>query len=183
MQEEREMKISKIVATISLLAATSVAGAAVILNYDSSGAFNGTGFVGKGDVQLAFGWNNKQLQDNASGVSFAYSATARYSATCVWVTGEGTRGEHEHTISRTVTSKLVGSVAYDARVRNQITGFNLTGFQGEVTSVGKVPEVGGTCPGNGTDGAWTVVTLSGSEEKLTASFGGINADLSIGPIL
>jgi hypothetical protein len=27
---------------------------------------NGTGFVGKGDVQVAFGWNNKQLQTNAT---------------------------------------------------------------------------------------------------------------------
>ena len=30
----------------------------------------GYGFVGKGDVQSAFGWANKQLQDNATGVKF-----------------------------------------------------------------------------------------------------------------
>ena len=30
----------------------------------------GKGFVGKGDVQLEFGWNNAQLQSNASNVKF-----------------------------------------------------------------------------------------------------------------
>jgi hypothetical protein len=35
----------------------------------------GEGFVGKGDVQLAFNWNNKQLQDNADGVSFSVEST------------------------------------------------------------------------------------------------------------
>ena len=29
----------------------------------------GTGFVGKGDIQVPMGWNNKQLQNNAGGVS------------------------------------------------------------------------------------------------------------------
>lgn len=44
-----------------------VASALAAVTFDAS---TGTGFVGKGDVQLAFGWNNKQLQANAAGVTF-----------------------------------------------------------------------------------------------------------------
>src|ERR671918_1859956 len=36
---------------------------------------DGTGFVGKGDVQLIFGWNNKALQDNAGSVEFRANST------------------------------------------------------------------------------------------------------------
>jgi hypothetical protein len=42
---------------------------------------NGTGFVGKGDVQVAFGWNNKQLQTNATGVSFSFTQDATQAVT------------------------------------------------------------------------------------------------------
>ena len=44
----------------ALLFAVAIASASVTFN-----PATGTGFVGKGDVQLAYGWNNKQLQDNA----------------------------------------------------------------------------------------------------------------------
>ena len=63
------MKMKQVVAAAGLIAATSLASAAVILNAD------GTGFVGKGDVQLAFNWNNATLQKNAVDVRFSYSAT------------------------------------------------------------------------------------------------------------
>jgi len=42
---------------------------------------NGTGFVGKGDVQVAFGWNNKQLQTNAKDVSFSFTQDATQAVT------------------------------------------------------------------------------------------------------
>jgi hypothetical protein len=43
----------------------------------------GTGFVGKGDVQTAFGWNNKQLQDNAGLVQFRATTTSETTWTCI----------------------------------------------------------------------------------------------------
>lgn len=49
----------------------------------------GAGFVGKGDVQTAFGWNNQALQANAADVTFSYNAVDTYSATCSWITGVG----------------------------------------------------------------------------------------------
>jgi hypothetical protein len=46
------------------------AAASASVTYDAA---TGKGFVGKGDVQTAYGWNNAALQANAAGVTFAFS--------------------------------------------------------------------------------------------------------------
>lgn len=150
------MKIMKSLTALSLTLLASSAMAAVTVD-----PLTGTGFVGKGDVQLAFGWNNAQLQSNAKNVSFTLSSNATYLATCVWMTGEGTRGQKTHTITQTKSTALSSTINYELRKSNQITGFNLLGF-GATTVIGTAPVVGGTCPGAGTDGAWTEVTQIGS---------------------
>jgi hypothetical protein len=133
---------------------------------------NGTGFVGKGDVQLAFGWNNAQLQKNAGGLSFTYATEDSYSAVCEWITGEGTRGQKTHDVTHVRTSSVTSQIAYDARVRTQITGFMLRGIE-STTEEGSVPEVDGQCPGNeGTDGVWVSVEQTGSSGGLYVNFGG-----------
>jgi hypothetical protein len=99
----------------------------------------GTGFVGKGDVQTAFGWNNATLQSNARGVGFQYYATTTATWTCRWTTGEGTNGEQTHTLDRTTIQGVAGTVAYDTRTRNQITGFNLTGWSSNPTIITQGP--------------------------------------------
>ncbi|RZK67911.1 MAG: PAS domain-containing sensor histidine kinase, partial [Pedobacter sp.] len=93
----------------------------------------GVGFVSKGDVQLAFGWNNAALQKNAGGVTFTYNVTESYSVECEWetVTG-GPKSKtvyHEITVPKHVN--ITSAIAADARMRNQITGFNLTDLQGK----------------------------------------------------
>jgi hypothetical protein len=62
--------------TVATLMLAPAANAAVTFN-DTTG----TGFVGKGDVQVAFGWNNKQLQTNATGVSFSSTQGATQAVT------------------------------------------------------------------------------------------------------
>lgn len=132
----------------------------------------GTGFVGKGDVQTAFVWNNQQLQKNASGVTFSYESENTYDGVCQWVTGEGKRGEKTHTVSHKVSTGVASSIAYDLRVKNQITGFNLTGL-GSTTSSGSVPEVGGPCMGNeGHGGTWSSVVQTGSSGGLYVGYQG-----------
>lgn len=55
------------------LAVPVAASASVTVNPD------GTGFVGKGNVQTAFGWNNQKLQDNAKSVTFSGSQSVTQS--------------------------------------------------------------------------------------------------------
>lgn len=131
------------------MAIGSVAGAAVI--FDPA---TGTGFVGKGDVQLAIGWNNKQLQDNAADVTFAYNDVVSYEWFCY---RETTTGGPEpkvvpHTNERARSQAVDGDVNADPRQKkgqSQFTGFTLNGWDGD-------PDLGafegpalGSCPNDG----------------------------------
>ncbi|WP_316739447.1 hypothetical protein [Streptomyces sp. MK7] len=157
-------------AAVTALAVAGTASASV--TFDPA---TGTGFVGKGDVQTAFGWNNQQLQNSAAGVTFSYDATDVYSAVCTWITGEGTKGEKTHDISVPRHSSVNSVIAYDARTHKQIDGFTLTGFAG-TTTTGTVPVVGNSCVGNSDginfNGTWTSVSLVSSDATLSTVYGG-----------
>jgi hypothetical protein len=146
-------------ATVALaLAVAGPASASVTLDPST-----GIGFVGKGDVQTAYGWNDQKLQDYASSVTFSYSKTTdeQYAVTCGWDT-ESTQGrDHQVVITHHVQNKrgnVNASVAYDPKSvsRNnpngKVTGFKLTGFpdgQPVVTNEGTVPVVDESCPATG----------------------------------
>ena len=148
---------------LALVAVSSTALAAVVFDPTT-----GTGFVGKGDVQDAFSWNNAQLQSNATGVTFTFGYTATYQAICTFTTGEGTRGEKIHNVPHSEEMDVSSSVAVNLRKNPQsmVAGFNLTGFGDSFGEAGEVPVVGTPCPGNpGHDGVWTSVeVLPGSSE-------------------
>ena len=107
---------------------------------------NGNGFVGKGDVQLALGYNNAQLQQNANSLVFSLSSTTEVTWTC-------DRDAGPQTQERTNVTTTQGIIASVARVRNQITGFNLQGFTGTTTTTTDGPAVG-SCPE-----FWTAIDL------------------------
>jgi alpha-glucuronidase len=138
----------------------------------------GTGFVGKGDVQLAFGWNNQALQQNANTLTFSYQAEEQYKYDCTFTVEVGKDKVREpRTQNRGKDSSVSASVAYDARRSNQITGFNLTGF-GPVTTTGEVPENGGSCPGGPfNDGMISNVELISSTGGLRVQSGGTSVVL------
>lgn len=140
------------IVSASLLFGAQAATAAV--TFDPA---TGSGFVGKGDVQLAFGWNNADLQSNAPSISFSYIATTTYVATCTYVTGAGTRGERTHHVPVRERSTVDDAIAFTARKHSQIDGFILTGYQGTTTD-GEVPVVGGSCLGQGVDGTYSAVS-------------------------
>lgn len=137
------------------LAFATPASAAVTIDWEAN-----TGFVGKGDVQTAFTWNNKQAQDNAKLVSFTYEINTTYKAICSFATGEGTNGYKVHDVNHPQKRSVEATVAYDARLKNQYTGYNLTFGPLTTTGTSSLPEVGGACPGNpGHDGVWTSVEV------------------------
>jgi hypothetical protein len=152
-------------ATVAAAAAATVllAGpASAAVTFDPA---TGTGFVGKGDVQLAFSWNNADLQSNAKSVAFSYEVTDTYEAVCTFSTGKKV-----HHIDHKVKSVVASTVAYDLRGKNQITGFTLTGLTG-TTSDDEAPVVTGPCMGNeGHEGTWTAVEKTGSVGGLSATF-------------
>jgi len=157
----------------ALIFATAIASASVTFDPNTGG------FVGKGDVQLAFGWNNAKLQQNASGVTFSYDAVDTYSATCTWVTGEGTKGEKIHNVEHNRRASVASTVAFDARKHSQIDGFILAPAGASDTN-GVAPVVGAPCVsenGNGNDAKWSAVTLVSSTGGLSVNFGGVSVPL------
>lgn len=159
-----------LIATGASLALISTAAVAAI-TFDPA---TGVGFVGKGDVQYSLGGlNNAQIQ--ALPVSFTYSATSITEVS--WVC-TNTKNENTQERERTTTNSITGVVASVARVRNQITGYNLTGYVGTptVTSSSEGPALN-SCPGdpgnprgNGGD-AWTLTTPAGDAETVVSTGG------------
>ncbi len=95
-------------------------------------AATGTGFVGKGDVQTALGYNNKQLNDNAGSLIFTYSATTVQETSWECVNQNNDKVQERE---RTTTTEVSGIVSHTERDnKRQITGFRLSGF-GEMTSM------------------------------------------------
>lgn len=114
----------------------------------------GKGFIGKGDVQLLFGWNNAEMQANASSLIFTFTSTDVYEVEAEWWTGPDRKRTY-HTVSVTTEIIVMGEVAYEAKTNKndknlQITGFILTGWSGFTTSGGDIPELGDNFEGNKT---------------------------------
>jgi hypothetical protein len=157
----------------ALVLATS---ASATVTFDPS---TGTGFVGKGDVQTAFGWNNQIAQAQANNVSFEYDATKTYDVTIEFDTG-GVHNTTHHTVTQSKDTMVSASVAYSARQSpNQYTGWNLTGLGTTTTTGDSIPSVGDSCS-NGDLGTCQVTDV-----ELTSSSGGLyvsDSTLSLGPV-
>jgi hypothetical protein len=170
------------------LAVTVAAYASVALD-----ASTGVGFVGKGDVQLAFGWNNAALQKNASGITFTYTAstTEGYSYTCEWFTGpDRNRQQHDVTHTKSRSATVNNTIVSDPRVKNQITGFNLLGWGTVQESesgqdISNPPAIGDPCPGNPGNGSVVVdvtqIAPSGDPGTLHVNYGTLTQPLTITP--
>jgi hypothetical protein len=137
----------------SLLAAAAASvlvssAALAIVTFDPA---TGTGFVGKGDVQVAFGWNNATMQSRHTSVTFAVDNSVSYDVTCEWDTV--TEGKNAKTIHHDVTNHhdISSSAALDATSRKtgQYTGWFLNGYTDGGLSDATVPEVGDACPQGG----------------------------------
>ena len=98
---------------------------------------SGVGFVGKGDVQSAFGWNNQKLQEQALNLTFGTRQKIEYEFDCA-----RDIGMQHIVVTQERTNNILSIVRYDARTHKQVDGFNLTGYGASIT-VG--PPI--ACPG------------------------------------
>jgi hypothetical protein len=150
-----------------IAAAAAAAGFALVLSAGSALAYDldpatGIGFVGKGEVQLAFGWNNKALQDNANLVSFDVSSVTTESSTWTCDRDAGPQTQERSNTTTTTTKGVLESVTRD---KKQVTGFLLEGFDGteSVDTESDGPAVG-SCPTG-----WTAIDLVTGEPEVGES--------------
>jgi hypothetical protein len=174
------MNKSKIGAAIAGLALALACGsAAAEVSFDPA---TGTGFVGKGDVQSAFGWNNAKLQQYASSVTFTVeSQGGGWEYECEWWTGPD-HNRSRHTVIKTAGMTIGGEIVTDLRVRNQVTGFILNGYTSDFeTGDEATPAVGDACIGQGTGAViidvWPLAG-SGNDAGLFVNFGDAKVPLT-----
>ncbi len=109
--------------TATLIAGVVAVGLASVTFDPATGA----GFVGKGDVQLEYGWNNAQLQANAATVEFRYNSSTETVTTWTCSRTNPAGIEVVTPRNRSVTTSIQGVIDTIARERNQVTGFILSG--------------------------------------------------------
>jgi hypothetical protein len=137
----------------------------------------GSGFVGKGDVQNAFGWNNNQLQDRAGDVTFTYEGTQRYTQTCWKLVGNE---RNQAVITNTFRRPVVSSADFDQKTRGNkvesVTGFFLLGY-GDGGGASGAPD--DLCPAHGNangvdpeDGPWLSYNPDDPSETSTPELDG-----------
>ena len=136
------MKNSNLKRTLGL--AACLVGAIAVFAAVTFDPSTGKGFVGKGDVQIALGWNNAQLQANASSVVFTYVAQDVYQVTEVYATGnpDQPKSLNVHDITVTKVFGVQSKVDADPRQtkgQKQFTGFILSGYN-SLNVTGSVPE-------------------------------------------
>jgi hypothetical protein len=104
------------------------------------------GFVGKGDVQLTYGWNDKTFQSKAAGVTFEVNRTVSTVYTWECLNTNNGRTSEKDADSTTKSKGVYTSVGRDSKGR--ITGFVLNGFaSGEETIINSSTAVTGVCTG------------------------------------
>ena len=176
------MRTVRTLATAALAVGVALSGAGAATAYTGTPLQTGTGFVGKGELQDPWGWNNQTLQQNASGVSFSVESQGRYEYDCEWVTGEGTRGQRTHQVTHKRTSLVSSALDYETRTNQskknvQVTGFVLTGFSSASEPGTALPVVGGPCLGQGANGTVTDVRVldAGAGGQLLAHYPGLTS--------
>lgn len=125
-----------------LLAGLAATGLALGLAGPAS-AIDLPAFIGKGDVQTFAGWNNAALQANADKVDFRYVATVTNEWDCVKTVVQGNGVTREIIQERNNVTSTQAAATTVGRLRNQITGFDLTWGSPSTETDGPAT---GTCP-------------------------------------
>jgi len=126
---------------------------------------DGTGFVGKGDVQSVYGWNDADLQANAGSVSFRANLTEVSEVS--WVCTNSNNGNTQER-SRITTLEAIGNLLHAIRYNplGHVTGFDLLGWDG--TPAGSSSTEGpplNSCPA----GPWSLTQPAGEPVIITTS--------------
>ena len=162
----RRSMLAALAAAALLVASALPAVAAVIRLADEDADF----FVGKGDVQSAFGWDAKTTDTRIDSVTFTYTWERHYTFECRAVDGSG-KDRTAHVLEGlSGTRSTTRQTAYETRTSKRSTTTTITGVF--VTLAGD-PEVDAlTCPTMDDGLDWSVHpgsrTLVGETESLFA---------------
>jgi hypothetical protein len=81
-------------------------------------------YVGKGDVQTLFEWNNATMQTNHESITFQYEASVVVSFDCEWWTGPAHNRTH-HQVTEEAIFAVESFIDSNSRRTGQFTGWFL----------------------------------------------------------
>jgi hypothetical protein len=159
--------MKKLYLAMALALATMVVAAGAVFAAVTFDPATGEGFVGKGDVQTAFNLNNKQLQEQAQNVSFSFVSVTEQTWVCTNTNNENTQERARTTESQGLFEKVTRDN------KKQVTGFLLTGFDGDPQVIGTDGPPVNSCP----SGPWTLTQPAG-DPVLVPELSGLFATLN-----
>jgi hypothetical protein len=131
-----------------------------------------TGFIGKGDIQSAFHYNNKQMQDQVNNVKFTFGDSLHVTFSCTF---ETTHTTHTHDWDRSGDLSVTWIGNPRLNPTGSGTGWLVSGtlhLTGNLASLTEFPVEGQPCPiGNGTVDVGSINVIE-SGAALTATIGG-----------
>lgn len=175
------MRKITLAAAAALAVVSTTAFASVTLDYNSDTL---SGFIGKGDVQSVFGFNNNQMQQKASSVQFHFGDHMSVTFTCQFEAGQsGNVQSHDWDRSGDLTATWTGASRNNSSGLNgSSTGWNVVGTlvaqTGSINSIDGVPVIGDPCP-LGTGTVTDVGTPVESGATLTATIDGNTKNIPI----
>jgi hypothetical protein len=169
-QNKSTRKIAPI-ASSAFVALMVIGGLSLVPAANAVVTFNptsGQGFVGKGDVQTALGLNNQQLQAQAQSIALNGFTVTKTTVTEQTWECTNTNNERIQERTRTTTTDSQQVVASATRDRNQVTGFNLNGYGGTISSSSETegPPVN-SCPAN--PSGWVLTSPAGQPTVISES--------------
>lgn len=146
---------------LAFIAASLTTSINAAVTYDS----DGIGFVGKGDIQTVFDWNNSQLQENAAKLHFRFISAGTASWVCEWWTGPENNRKY-HAVEASVSTSVDAQAAIDPRKNSKgmITGFSLNGLIPGADTSNEIGYCGGQ--GAGKTLVEDSINYQGSEDPL-----------------
>jgi len=139
-------------------------------------AQTGEGFVGKGNVQAVFSWNNAVLQVCAPiGEDNCVEFRAQTTTETTWQCRNANNQNVQSRTRTTTTSGVFDDTSREPRNQNQVTGFILTGYTGDAATETEGPPLE-SCP----SGPWSLVL--GSTVTVQLGLTGMEvSDLRVSP--
>jgi len=136
----------------------------------------GDGFVGKGNVQATYGWDNALLQTCApTGDINCVEFRAQTETETTWQCRNSNNQNIQERTRTTTVSGVFDDTSREPRNQNQVTGFILTGYNGAATIETDGPPLE-SCP----SGPWSLV--AGSTVTMQLGLTGMAVrDLRISP--
>jgi hypothetical protein len=136
----------KIMLAFALAGALAMTTATVLADLEDFNPATGTGFLGKGDVQSAFGWDNAEAQANIPNISAFFTELTQHVEQACY-----TEGANQVFVTNRVGTRTSAPIGlnWEPRIHQQIDGIYFLGYTSDPDEALEDSEIDWVGPNNG----------------------------------